>query len=98
MRFVQSSQRRRCANSCSKMTLRSFGGNSRSAHTGRTMVRFQKPIAAGTRTCSEVAIVIDLDIDFIDLDIDFDPKFDAPIISTVFRTVGSRSAATMGVQ
>src|ERR1700686_3433107 len=96
MRFVQSSQRRRCANSCSRMTFRSWAGNSRNAQAGKTIVRFQKPMAAGTRTYSDVAIVIDLEIEFeIDLEMT-DP--DAPIASTVFRTAGSRSAATIGVQ
>src|ERR1700674_791487 len=53
-------------------------------------------MAAGTRTYSDVAIVIDLEIEFeIDLEMT-DP--DAPIASTVFRTAGSRSAATIGVQ
>src|SRR5258708_225117 len=98
MRFVQSSQRRRCANSCSRMTFRSWAGSSRNAQAGRTMVRFQKPMAAGTRTYSEVAIVIDLET--IDADVNkpdvTDP--DAPIASTVFRTAGSRSAAKIGVQ
>src|ERR1019366_1821661 len=41
----------------------------------------------GTRTHSEVATVTDLD-----------RWSDAPIASTVFRTTGSRSAATTGVQ
>src|SRR6266478_8439271 len=96
MRFVQSSQRRRCANSCSRMTFRSWAGSSRSAQAGSTIVRFQKPMAAGTRTYSDVAIVIEFEIAF---EIDPDPTDpDAPIASTVFRTAGSRSATTIGVQ
>src|ERR1700678_3220784 len=91
MRLVQSSPRRRWANSCNKMTLRSCGGSSRNAQAGRTVVRFQKPIAAGTRTWADVATVIDFD------DLDFD-NFDAPMASTVFCTHGSRSAAIIGVQ
>src|SRR5258708_40013079 len=60
------------------------------------MVRFQKPIAAGTRAHSDVAIVIEFEIAF---EIDPDPTDpDAPIASTVFRTAGSSSAATIGVQ
>src|SRR6266404_6535439 len=92
MRFVQSSQRRRCANSCSRMTFRSWAGSSRNAQAGSTIVRFQKPMAAGTRTDSDVAIVIDFEIDLAPTD----PE--ALIASTVFRTAGSRSAATTGVQ
>src|ERR1700681_2726225 len=98
MRFVQSSQRRRCANSCSRMTFRSWGDSSRSAQAGRTMVRFQKPMAAGTRTYSDVAIVIDLETIDPDVNKPDVTDRDAPIASTVFRTAGSRSAATIGVQ
>ncbi len=83
MRLVQSSPRRKCANSCNRMTLRSSGGSSRKAHAGRIIVRFQKPIAAGTRTHSDVDIVTGAE---------------ATMASTVFRTTGSRSAATTGVQ
>src|SRR5208282_297845 len=61
--------------------------SSRNAQAGRTIVRLQKPMAAGTRTHSEVATVTG-----------FDADFDAPITSTVFLTAGSRSAATTGVQ
>src|SRR6266481_7067297 len=96
MRFVQSSQRRRCANSCSRITFRSWARSSRNAQAGSTIVRFQKPIAAGTRTYSDVAIVIEFETAF-----EIDPETtdpDAPIASTVFRTAGSRSAATIGVQ
>src|SRR5437899_5254866 len=96
MRFVQSSQRRRCANSCSRITFRSWAGSSRNAQAGSTIVRFQKPIAVGTRTHSDVAIVIEFEIAF-----EIDPETtdpDAPIASTVFRTAGSRFAATIGVQ
>src|SRR6266403_2129718 len=76
MRFVQSSQRRRCANSCSRMTFRSWAGSSRNAQAGSTIVRFQKPMAAGTRTHSDVAIVIEFEIAF---EIDPDPTDpDAP--------------------
>src|ERR1700688_117764 len=46
-------------------------------------------MAAGTRTHSDVAIIIE----FLEI---IDP--DAPIASTVFRTAGSRSAAMIGVQ
>src|ERR1700676_4946077 len=62
------------------------------------MVRFQKPMAAGTRTYSDVAIVIDLET--IDPDVNKPDMTDRdlPIASTVFRTAGSRSAATIGVQ
>src|SRR6266852_2676435 len=74
------------------MTFRSWAGSSRNVQAGRTMVRFQKPMAAGTRTHSDVAIVIKFEIEFEITDPD------APIASTVFRTAGSRSAATIGVQ
>src|SRR5271156_2376140 len=88
MRFVQSYQRRKCANSCSRMTLRSFGGTSRNAHAGKTIVRFQKPMAAGTRTLSDVAIVIEPN----------PTDLDALIASKGFCTAGSRFTAAIGVQ
>src|ERR1700675_4528772 len=62
------------------------------------MVRLQKPMGGGTRPYSDVAIVIDLetiDPDVNKLDV---TDLDAPIASTVFRTAGSRSATTIGVQ
>src|SRR5258706_5753568 len=96
MRFVQSSQRRRCANSCSRITFKSWAGSSRNAQAGSTIVRFQKPIAAGTRTYSDVAIVIEFEIAFEMAPETTDP--DALIASTVFRTAGSRSAAKIGIQ
>src|SRR5229473_2964805 len=70
------------------MTLRSLGGSSRNVQAGRTIIRFQKPMAAGTRTYSDVATVIDLEAN----------DTDALIASTVFRTAGSRSAATSAMQ
>src|SRR5260370_34807351 len=70
------------------MTLRSLGGSSRNVQAGRTIIRFQKPMAAGTRTYSDVATVIDLEAN--------DP--DALIASTVLRTAGWRSAATSAMQ
>ena len=82
MRFVQSSQRRRCANSCSRMTLRSSGGSSCNAQAGSTIARLKKPMAAGTRTHSDVAI----------------DRRTRRLHPTVFRTAGSRSAAMIGVQ
>src|SRR5216684_997034 len=77
------------------MTLRSLAGSSRNAQDGRTIVRFQKPIAAGTRTHSDVAMVTELARCSTNLEAN-DP--DATIASTVFRTAGSRSAATIAVQ
>src|SRR5713226_10557875 len=80
------------------MTFRSWAGSSRNVQAGRTMVRFQKPMAAGTRTHSDVAIVISLDANKPDVNKPDPTDPDAPIASTVFRTAGSRSAATIGVQ
>src|SRR5271169_1533636 len=65
------------------MAFRSLGASSRNAQSGRTIAGFQKPIAAGTRTASDVALVTGLD---------------ATIAFTVVRTAGSKSAATMAVQ
>ena len=67
------------------------------------MVRLKKPMAAGTRTHSDVAIVIDLgtiDLETVDLEtLDLEAiEPDAPIASTVLRTAGSRSATPIGVQ
>jgi hypothetical protein len=57
-------------------------------------------MAAGTRTQSDVAILIDLEkIDEkIDLEDGEVTGLDALIASTVFRTTGSRSASTIAVQ
>jgi hypothetical protein len=40
------------------MALRSAAGSSRTVQAGKTIVRFHKPIADGTRTSSDVAILI----------------------------------------
>ena len=52
-RFVQSSQRRRCPSSCSKIELSSAEESSLSAHAGISTAGRKKPIAVGTRTSSD---------------------------------------------
>jgi len=61
----------------------SSGGSSLKAQAGMTIIGLKKPMAAGTLTRSDVARVTGLD------------EFS---VATVFRTVGSKSAASIFTQ